>query len=73
MEEIRVTFQKHDSSREQTLSIALDEKLSEYREDVQTFLGLPDKSTYRFVLVKNGKVLSDNQTLGKQKLKKTTK
>ncbi|GET41076.1 ARC6/PARC6 family protein [Microseira wollei] len=65
MEEIAVTFQKHDGSREKTLSIVLDEKLSEYREEVQTFLGLPDKSPYGFVLLRNGKAykaLSENQT-----------
>jgi hypothetical protein len=62
MEQITVIFQKHDGSSEQPLSILLDSKLSEYREEVPSFLGLPDKLPYRFVLLKNGKALSENQT-----------
>ncbi|MCL1469125.1 IMS domain-containing protein [Argonema antarcticum] len=63
MEQIRVTFQKHEGSDERTLNILLDEKLGEFRKEVQTLLGLPDDPPCRLVLDRTGEELRDNATV----------
>jgi ARC6-like, IMS domain len=72
MEQITVTFQKHDGSDERTLPVLLDDKLGEVRQDLQTLLGLSDKQYYRIVLLENGqlaKEINDNQTFREAKIK----
>lgn len=75
MEQITVIFQKHDDSGDQSLSILLDDKLGEYREAVQTLLGLSDTIKYQFVLSRAGSEteLSDNQTFREAGIKQNDK
>lgn len=75
MEQITVIFQKYDDSGDQSLSILLDDKLGEYREAVQTLLGLSDTIKYQFVLIRAGseKELSDNQTFREAGIKQNDK
>lgn len=75
MEQITVIFQKHDDSGARPLSILLDDKLGEYREAVQTLLGLSDTIKHQFVLIRDGSEteLSDNQTFREADIKQNDK
>jgi len=63
MEQITVTFQRQDGGAERTQNILLDAKLVEFREGMQTLLGLPDKPPCRIVLGRTGEVLRDGITV----------
>jgi hypothetical protein len=75
MEQITVIFQKHDGSTECKQKILLNKPLDEYREAVQTLLGLSDTIKYQFVLSRSGieTKLIDNQTFREAGIKQNDK